>query len=117
VDKFGLRPHFGLNLFSAAEVANGKPAPDIFLYAARRMGVSPEACLVDSPAGITGALAAGMTTVGFLGGSHVLDGHAERLRLAGVHHLARNFAEVTRLLAARQRLQSRCSRLQREPDR
>jgi len=101
VDKFGLRPHFGLNLFSAAEVANGKPAPDIFLYAARRMGVLPEVCLVleDSPAGITGALAAGMTAVGFLGGSHVFDGHAERLCLAGAHHLARNFAEVTHLLA------------------
>jgi len=103
VEKFGLRPHFGQNLFSAAEVANGKPAPDIFLHAARQMGVSPEACLVleDSPSGITGALAAGMTAVGFLGGSHVLDGHAGRLRLAGAHHLARNFAEVTDLLDGR----------------
>jgi HAD superfamily hydrolase (TIGR01509 family) len=103
VDKFGLRPHFGLNLFSATEVANGKPAPDVFLYAARRMGVSPEACLVleDSPSGITGAVAAGMTAVGFLGGSHVLDGHAEQLRLAGAHYLARNFAEVAHLLAGR----------------
>jgi HAD superfamily hydrolase (TIGR01509 family) len=104
VDKFGLRAHLGLNLFSAAEVANGKPAPDIFLHAARRMGVSPEACLVleDSPSGITGAVAAGMATVGFLGGSHVLDGHAERLRLAGAHHLAKSFGEVTQLLAERQ---------------
>jgi HAD superfamily hydrolase (TIGR01509 family) len=101
VDKFGLRPHFGRNLFSATEVAHGKPAPDVFLYAAGRMGVAPEACLVleDSPSGITGAVAAGMTVVGFLGGSHVRDGHAERLRLAGAHRLASNFAEVTRLLA------------------
>jgi len=103
VDKFGLRPHFGVNLFSAVEVANGKPAPDIFLYAARRMGFPPEACLVleDSPSGVTGAVAAGMTAMGFLGGSHVLVGHAERLRSAGAHHLARNFAEVTQLLAGR----------------
>lgn len=69
VDKFGLRRYFGKNLFSATDVANGKPAPDVFLHAAGRMGFSPEACLVleDSPSGITGALAAGMTTVGFLG--------------------------------------------------
>src|SRR5262249_18770021 len=38
VDKFRLREHFGKNLFSATEVANGKPAPDIFFYAAMRMG-------------------------------------------------------------------------------
>jgi|SRR5262245_22878580 len=100
VDKFGLRRYFGKNLFSATDVANGKPAPDVFLHAAGRMGFSPEACLVleDSPSGITGALAAGMTTVGFLGGSHILDGHADRLRLAGAHHLACNFVEVAHLL-------------------
>jgi HAD superfamily hydrolase (TIGR01509 family) len=107
VDKFGLRTHFGRNLFSAADVANGKPAPDIFLYSARRMGVSPKACVVleDSPTGITGALAAGMTAVGFLGASHILDGHAERLCLVGAHHLAKNFAEVASLLAGQQCMQ------------
>jgi len=100
VDKFGLRRYFGRNLFSAIDVPNGKPAPDIFLHAAGRMGFSPEACLVleDSPSGISGALAAGMTVVGFLGGSHILDGHDERLRSAGAHHLANNFTEVAQLL-------------------
>ena len=100
VDKFGLRQYFGRNLFSATDVPNGKPAPDIFLYAAGRMGFSPSACLVleDSPSGIMGALAAGMTAVGFLGGSHILNGHAEQLRSAGASHLANNFPEVAQLL-------------------
>ena len=102
VDKFGLREYFGKNLYSAADVTHGKPAPDIFLYAADRMGIAPDDCLVleDSTSGIMGALSAGMTAVGFLGGSHILDGHAERLLSAGAHHLARNFADVAKLLIA-----------------
>ena len=53
-------------------VARGKPAPDLFLYAARALGYAPPACLVveDSPAGITAAKAAGMRVVAFTGGSH-----------------------------------------------
>jgi len=102
IDAFGLRTHFRTNLFSATRVAHGKPAPDIFLFAAGQMGVSPAACLVleDSASGIMGALAAGMTAVGFLGGSHITDGHADRLRLAGAHHLANSFADVAELLAS-----------------
>jgi HAD superfamily hydrolase (TIGR01509 family) len=63
---------FEPNIFSATEVAHGKPAPDLFLHAARAMGVPPEACLVveDSPAGLAAAGAAGMRAVAFLGGSH-----------------------------------------------
>ncbi len=101
VDTFGLRAHFGRNLFSATQVANGKPAPDIFLHAASRMSTTPRDCLVieDSPSGVVGARAAGMTVIGFLGGSHIRDGHAERLAAAGAHHLAADFDEVARLLA------------------
>lgn len=102
VDKFGFRPHFGSNLFSATKVANGKPAPDIFLHAAGSMGVAPNACVVveDSASGIVGARAAGMTVIGFLGASHIRDGHAERLMAAGAHHLAADYAEVARLVRA-----------------
>ncbi|MGE0698253.1 MAG: HAD family hydrolase [Hyphomicrobiaceae bacterium] len=101
VDKFGFRSHLGRNLFSATEVSNGKPAPDIFLLAADRMGVSPRDCVVveDSPSGVIGARAAGMTVVGFLGASHIRDGHGERLREAGAHHLAHNFGTISRLIA------------------
>lgn len=100
VDKFGFRPHFGGNLFSATDVANGKPAPDIFLMAASRMGVEPQRCLVleDSPAGIVGARAAGMTAMGFLGGSHIRGDHRSRLEAAGAEAIAHTYDDVARWL-------------------
>lgn len=68
----GLWPHFAGRAFSAAMVARGKPAPDLFLHAAREMGVAPRDCLVveDSPAGVEAALAGGMRVIGFVGGGH-----------------------------------------------
>ncbi|MGY8676771.1 HAD family hydrolase [Bradyrhizobium sp. UFLA05-153] len=76
-----LAPH----IFSASQVARGKPAPDLFLFAAEHMKAAPERCLVieDSVPGVTGAHAAGMTVLGFHGGSHCPPGHAARLRAAG----------------------------------
>jgi HAD superfamily hydrolase (TIGR01509 family) len=60
------------HVFSASDVPNGKPAPDLFLHAAARMGVEPRDCIVveDSPAGVNAAKAAGMHAIGFVGGSH-----------------------------------------------
>lgn len=74
-----LHPH----VFSATMVKNGKPAPDLFLLAAQRMGVAPEKCLVveDSPAGILAAQNAGMRVFAFTGGGHAL-GAAHRARVA-----------------------------------
>ena len=85
LDLTGLLGYFGGNLFSAAMVARGKPAPDLFIYAAAQMGTAPERCIVveDSLAGIEAARAAGMTTIGFCGGSHCRSGHADRLRERG----------------------------------
>lgn len=70
----GLLEHFKPSIFSATMVKNGKPAPDLFLYAAAAMGVDPAACLVveDSPAGIVAAQAAGMAVYAFTGGSHTI---------------------------------------------
>ncbi|MFJ8597114.1 HAD family hydrolase [Streptomyces shenzhenensis] len=54
-------------IFSSQDVGRGKPAPDLFLYAAERMGVAPERCVVveDSPLGVRAAVAAGMDVYGF----------------------------------------------------
>ena len=81
----GLHDVLAPHIFSATQVKRGKPAPDLFLYAAGRMQVPPQRCLVieDSIPGITGALAAGMTVLGFHGGSHCRPGHSDSLRAAG----------------------------------
>jgi HAD superfamily hydrolase (TIGR01509 family) len=54
-------------VYSSQDVGRGKPAPDLFLYAAERMGVAPERCAVveDSPLGVQAAVAAGMDVYGF----------------------------------------------------
>ncbi|MFN7710705.1 MAG: HAD family hydrolase [Holosporales bacterium] len=59
-------------IFTSSQVKRGKPFPDLFLFAAQQMGISPENCLVieDSVAGIKAAQSAGMAVIGFLGGSH-----------------------------------------------
>ncbi len=68
----GLARHFGDRLYTAQMVDRGKPAPDLFLYAARRMQADPVSTLVieDSVSGVRAAKAAGMTVWGFVGGSH-----------------------------------------------
>ncbi|MER8086130.1 HAD family hydrolase [Streptomyces sp. NPDC058316] len=74
-----LRSHFEGRIFSASEVAHGKPAPDLFLHAARQMGVEPSACVVveDSKYGVQAARSAGMRSLGYAGGltpAHWLEG-------------------------------------------
>jgi len=77
----GLLPRFAGRISSATEVEHGKPAPDLFLLAAARMGVDPARCVVveDSPYGVQGARAAGMRALGYAGGLTP----AHRLRDAG----------------------------------
>ena len=81
----GLYDRFAPNIFSATQVRNGKPAPDLFLFAATQMQTAPARCLAieDSVAGISAALAAGMTVLGFHGGSHCRPGYGDTLRAAG----------------------------------
>ncbi|MBV2354951.1 HAD family hydrolase [Streptomyces sp. J2-1] len=76
-------------IFSSQDVGRGKPSPDLFLYAAERMGVAPERCGVveDSPLGVQAAVAAGMDVYGFtamtpadrLRGATQLFGHMREL--------------------------------------
>jgi HAD superfamily hydrolase (TIGR01509 family) len=72
-------------IFSASDAPKGKPAPDLFLHAASRMAVQASDCIVveDSPAGVTAATAAGMSAIGFVGGSHAGDQLGEQLTRAG----------------------------------
>jgi len=68
--KTGLFDRFDGRIFSADQVPHGKPAPDIYLFAAEEMGAAPERCAVveDSASGVTAGLAAGMTVFAFAGG-------------------------------------------------
>jgi HAD superfamily hydrolase (TIGR01509 family) len=87
---------FEPHLFSAIMVEHGKPAPDLFLFAAERLNVSPGDCLVieDSVHGVMAAKAAGMEVVGFYGGSHCQAGHADRLAGAGCQYVFARISEV-----------------------
>jgi HAD superfamily hydrolase (TIGR01509 family) len=92
----GLYDRFAPHIFSAVQVKNGKPAPDLFLFAAEQMRTPPARCLVieDSLAGVTGALAAGMMVFGYHGGSHCRPDTADTLRAAGA---AVTFDDMRRL--------------------
>jgi HAD superfamily hydrolase (TIGR01509 family) len=81
----GLYDQLAPHIFSASQVKRGKPAPDLFLFAAEQMQAPPARCLVieDSIPGITGALAADMTVLGFHGGSHCRPGYGDTLQAAG----------------------------------
>lgn len=95
----GMEELFIGRIFSAEAVTHGKPAPDIFLHAAERLNLVPAHCLVieDSVAGVEAARAAGMTAIGFCGGSHVGAGHGLRLEAAGAYAIAASWVEATSL--------------------
>ena len=101
---FGLDHHFGDHVYSADGRDRGKPFPDIYLAAAKGLGVDPALCLAieDSPTGAQAALAAGMTVVGFCGAGHIVDraAHGDVLRAVGVHHVALSFGEIGALTVA-----------------
>jgi HAD superfamily hydrolase (TIGR01509 family) len=97
----GLREAFGEHLYSGREhVSRGKPAPDLYLFAAGELGVPISRCAIieDSPVGAKGALASGARVVGMVAGAHCLPGHDERLRALGVKEIAYSFKDVRRLL-------------------
>ncbi|MFJ5780269.1 HAD family hydrolase [Streptomyces sp. NPDC093094] len=80
-------------VFSSQDVGRGKPAPDLFLHAAERMGVAPERCVVveDSPLGVQAAVAAGMDVYGFTA-------MTPEAKLAGATRLFSSMKELTGLL-------------------
>jgi len=83
-------------------VAHGKPAPDLFLHAAARMGAQPSDCIVieDSPAGVGAAIAAGMTAIGFVGGSHAGGDLGGRLMAAGAQTIVADLRHLKSAVVA-----------------
>ena len=89
-------------IFSSSMVKRGKPAPDLFLFAADKMNLAPQHCVVieDSPYGVEGAVAAGMTVIGFTGAGHTEDTHEPRLRDAGATFVCEDWDKVSAALSA-----------------
>ena len=83
--KTDLHHRFDPHIYSGDQVEKGKPAPDLFLFAAEQLGIHPEKCIAieDSVNGVKSALAAGMTVIGFTGGSHCRPSHTKYLSDAG----------------------------------
>ena len=83
-------------------VKRGKPAPDLFLLAARQMSAAPRRCVVieDSEVGVRAGKAAGMTVFGFTGGSHVARAvHGPKLTAAGADLVFDTMADLPNLLS------------------
>jgi HAD superfamily hydrolase (TIGR01509 family) len=93
--------HFVPHVYSTDLVAQGKPAPDIFLHAAKMLDAAPQDCLVieDSVNGVLAARAANMRVWGFLGGGHMDARYGKRLREAGAERLVAGWAEAAGLFA------------------
>jgi HAD superfamily hydrolase (TIGR01509 family) len=91
----GLLDRFGDNIFSVADVGAPKPAPDVFLHAAERMGAEPLHCAVieDTPTGVRAGIAAGMQVLGYCTWTP-----AERLRQAGAHRVFADMRLLPKLL-------------------
>jgi HAD superfamily hydrolase (TIGR01509 family) len=89
-------------VYSAQEVAHGKPAPDLFLRAASMQGVGAEDSVVieDSALGVQAAVRANMPVIGLLAASHLNFDHEAKLKEAGATHLASDYEEVARILAS-----------------
>ena len=100
LDHIGLAGVFADHLYSGREhVVRGKPAPDIYLHAAKSLGVAIEHALIieDSPVGVTGAVASGAMVVGLAVGRHCADGHDDLLRRHGATQVVHSFAEIAAL--------------------
>ncbi len=95
-----LLDYFDGKIFSAELVQNSKPAPDIFLYAAEKMGYTPDNCIVieDSINGVKAGIAAGMTTYGFVGASHMDNARANGLVEVGAQKLFYSMGELAKFL-------------------
>ena len=84
-------------IYSSSMVKRATPAPDLFLHAASEMGHEPSACVVieDSPYGVEGAVAAGMTAIGYTGGGHTYTAHAQTLLDKGASAVYADWKDIS----------------------
>lgn len=96
----GLHAYFDPHIYSGEQVRNGKPAPDLFLFAADKLQATADECLVieDSVNGVRAGCAAGMTVWGFTGGSHSDDALKVRLLEAGASEVFSGHTDLARRL-------------------
>ena len=102
LDLTGLAAYFGVNVFTSSQVQHGKPAPDLFLFAASEMQAAPAKCLVieDSETGVEAALRAGMSVWQFCGGSHFAGLTFQAPKSSGQIRVFDNWAVFPDMLAA-----------------
>ncbi len=101
LEKFSITHHFTDTVFSAEMVAKAKPSPMVYELALKSLNKEKDRVIAieDSYTGVQSAIGAGIPTIGFLGGSHILDGHGERLKSLGVIGLAGDHQELTNILS------------------
>jgi HAD superfamily hydrolase (TIGR01509 family) len=99
--KYAVDQHFEGRIFSSEMVAAPKPSPLVYELAVQQIGLPKNEILVieDSHTGVAAARAAGLTVWGFLGGSHILAGHGEKLLKAGVSDLIKDYSGLNEKLA------------------
>ena len=94
--RFGLDHHFGEHIYTTAKLTHDKPNPEIYALVAAKLGIAPKriVAIEDNPIGITAAVAAGVTAIGFVGGSHILPGTADEMRAAGARIIAEDYEDI-----------------------
>jgi len=97
----GLARYFDQHIYSESHVNFPKPKPDLYLYAAEKLDVNPEHCLVfeDSVTGATAGIAAGMNVIGYCGGVLTTSDQCQRLLDLGVQHVIKHWNEFDQLLS------------------
>ena len=100
LEKLEVRQLVQDRVFSAEQVAKGKPSPMVYELALTTIGLHPENVLVieDSHSGVVASTSAGIKTIGFLGGSHIRTGHKERLMALGCQQTVSSHTELAQLL-------------------
>lgn len=101
LEKLDITHHFGHRVFSSEMVEKAKPSPMVYQLAVDTLQLPKTSIITieDSYTGVMASIGAGLPTIGFLGGSHILDGHGERLKELGVIGLAKNHQELSRIIS------------------